>query len=152
MQISNHSPVTKCCTCEDGDGLEPHDNVTPMARWGAFLRAVRRTKRVGDYAHCAARLCIAIAKCLVSDLSAWVAGGDGRGVIGCMQEVSSDIMQEGTNVPLADRVALRPQKKDTFDLTSAGIFLEKPEYQKGVVELLKEFYPNRTVEGKNVYI
>ena len=44
------------------------------------------------------------------------------------------------------------KKKDTFDLTSASIFLEKPEYQKRVVELLKEFYPNRTVEGKNVKV
>ena len=43
-----------------------------------------------------------------------------------------------------------PQKKDMFDLTSARIFLEKPEYQKRVVELLKEFYPNRIVEGNNV--
>ena len=57
----------------------------------------------------------------------WVAGGDGRGVKGRMQEVWSDIVQEATNVPLADRVALRPQKKDTFDLMSARIFLEKPE-------------------------
>ena len=55
-----------------------------------------------------------------------------------MQEVWSDIMQ-AANVPLADRVALQPQKKDTVDLTSARIFLEKPEYQKRVVELLLEF-------------
>ena len=52
--------------------------------------------------------------------------------MGRMQEVWSDIMQEAANVPLADRVALRPQKKDTFDLTLARIFLEKPEYQKRV--------------------
>ena len=30
--------------------------------------------------------------------------------------------------------------------------MEKPEYQKRVVELLKEFYPNRTVEGNNVKV
>ena len=152
MQVSNYSPVTKCWTCDDGDSLEPHDNVPPMARQGAFLRALQRTKRVGDYAHCAARLCNAIAKRLASDLSAWVASGDGRGVIGRMQEVWSDIMQEAANVPFADRVALRPQKKDMFDLTPARIFLEKLEYQKRVVELLKEFYPNRTVDGKNVKV
>ena len=69
MQVSNYSPVTKCWTCEVGDSLELHDNVTPMARWGAVLRAVRRTKSVGDYAHCAAWLCNAIAKRLASDLS-----------------------------------------------------------------------------------
>ena len=101
IQVSSYSLVTKCWTCEDGDSLELHDNVTLMACWGAFLRAMRRTKRVGDYAHCAARLCNAIAKRLASDLSAWVAVGDGRGVLGCMQEVWSDIMQEAANVPLA---------------------------------------------------
>ena len=72
------------------------------------------------------------------------------GVIGRMQEVWSDIVQEPANVPLADGVALRPQKKDALDLTSARIFLEKPEHPKRVVELLKEFYPTCTVEGKNV--
>ena len=87
MQVSNYSPVTKCSTREDGDNLEPCDNITLMAPWGAFLRAPRRTKRVGACAHCAARFCNAIAKRLGSDLSAWVAGGDGRGVIGRMQEV-----------------------------------------------------------------
>ena len=61
-------------------------------------------------------------------------------------------MQEAANVPLAERVALRPQKRDTFDLMSARIFLQKPEFQKRVVELLKEFHPNRTVEGKNVKV
>ena len=40
MQVSNYSPVTKCWTSEVGDSLELHDNVTPMARWGAVLRAV----------------------------------------------------------------------------------------------------------------
>ena len=29
---------------------------------------------------------------------------------------------------------------------------KKPEYHKRVVELLKEFYPNRNVEGKNVRV
>ena len=69
-----------------------------------------------------------------------------------MQEVASDNMQEATNVPLADRVALRPQKEDTFDLTSARILFEKPEYQMRVLELLKEFYPNHTVGGKNIKV
>ena len=103
---------------------------------------------MGDYAHCAARLCNAIAKRLGSDLSAWVAAGDGRGIIGRMQEVWSQLMQEAADVPPTERVALRPQKKDTFDLTSARLFIETREYQRKVVELLKEFYPNRGVKNK----
>ena len=60
-------------------------------------------------------------------------------------------MQEAANIPLADRVALWPQTKDMFDLTSVKIFFGKAG-QTRVVELLKEFYPNRTVEGKNVKV
>ena len=75
---------------------------------------------MGDYAHCAARLCNAIAKRLGSDLSAWVAAGDGRGMIGRMQEVRSQLMQEA-NVPRTERVALRPQKKDTCTLREQGL-------------------------------
>ena len=45
MHVSNHSPVTECSTCEDGNSLEAHDNLKPMARWGVYLRALRRTKR-----------------------------------------------------------------------------------------------------------
>ena len=94
----------------DMDSLEPNDNVTALPRWGAFLRGMRRTKRVGDYAHCAARLCNAIAKRQGSDLSAWVAAGDGGGIIGRVQEVWSRLMQEAANVPLTERVAL-PKRK-----------------------------------------
>ena len=94
MQVS---PVTKCWTSDDGDSLEPHDNVTPMARGCTLFKAVRRTKSVGEYAHCAARLCHAIAKQLASDLSVCTAGGDGWGVMGRMQEVWSHILQDTAN-------------------------------------------------------
>ena len=79
--------VTKCRTYEDGKSLEPHNNLARVPRSDAFLRAVGRTKMVGDCAHCAAWLCNAIGKGLVIDLSAWVAEGDGRGVLEHMQQV-----------------------------------------------------------------
>ena len=152
MQVSNHSPDSKCWTCEDMDSLEPNDNAIALPRWGAFLRGMRGTKGVGDYAHCDARLCNTLAKGLGSDLSAWVAARDSRGIIGRMQEVWSQLMQEAANVPLNERIALRPQKKDTFDLMSARLLIENMEYQRKVVELLKEFYPNRSVENKNLRV
>ena len=37
MPVSNYGPVTKLWTCEDGDRIEPHDKVSAMARWVAFL-------------------------------------------------------------------------------------------------------------------
>ena len=51
-------------------------------------------------------------------------------------------MQASQNIPQADRVALRPTKKDAFDLTSARVFLNDTQYQQRVVDLLKEYYPN----------
>ena len=44
------------------------------------------------------------------------------------------------------------KKKDTFDLTSARVFLEKTEFHKRLVEFRKEFYLNRIVEGENVKV
>ena len=109
--------------------LESNDNVTALPGWGAFLRGMRR-----------------------SDLPAWVVAADRRGIIGRMQEVWSQLMQEAANVPPIKRVALQPQKKDTFDLRSPRLLTENREYQRKVVELLKEFYPNCSVENKNLRV
>ena len=69
MHVCNDSPDSKCWTCEDMDSLDPNDNVTAVPRSGrAFLRGMPRTKRVGDYAHGAARLCNTIAQRLGSYL------------------------------------------------------------------------------------
>ena len=38
-------------------------------------------------------------------------------MIGCLKDVWGDWMQASQNIAQADRVALRPTKKDTFDLT-----------------------------------
>ena len=121
------------------DSLETHDNITLLACWGAFLRAVRQTKRVGCYTHCVVHLCNAITKQLASDLLEWVAGGDGWGVIGHMQKMWSDIMQEAANGPLTDRVASRCREQIRLTLRPLEYFLEKKEIHKPVLELLKAF-------------
>ena len=65
------------------------------------------------------------------------------GVIVRLKDVWGDLMQASQNIPQADRVALRPTKKDAFDLTSARVFLDDTQYQHRVVDLLKEYYPDR---------
>ena len=112
-------------------------------RWGAFLRAIAPVRRVGDYAHATARLCNAVQKRLQQDVSSLVQKGDGRGVIGRLKDVWGDLMQASQNIPQAECVALHPTKKDTFDLTSVRVFLDDTQYQQRVVDLLKEYYPNR---------
>ena len=69
--------------------------------------------------------------------------GDRRGVIARLKDVSGDLMQASQNIPQADHVALGPTTKDSFDLTSAPVFLDDTKYQQRVVDLLKEYYPNR---------
>ena len=64
-------------------------------------------------------------------------------MIGRLKDVWGDLMQASQNIPQADRVALRPRKKDAFDLTSARVFLDDTQYQQRVVDPLKEYYPNR---------
>ena len=68
---------------------------------------------------------------------------DSWGVIGRLKDVWGDLMQASQNIPEADRVALRPTKKDAFDVISARVFLDDTQYQHRVVDLLKEYYPNR---------
>ena len=64
-------------------------------------------------------------------------------MIGRLKDVWGDLMQASQSIPQADRVALRPTKKDAFDLTSARVFLDDTQYQHRVVHLLKEYYPDR---------
>ena len=64
-------------------------------------------------------------------------------MIGRLKDVWGDLVQASQNIPQADRAPLRPTKKDAFDLTSARVFLDDTQYQQRVVDLLKEYYPNR---------
>ena len=54
------------------DGQIFFEGVNEQVRWGAFLRAIPPPRRVGDYAHATARLCIATQKRLQQDVSSWV--------------------------------------------------------------------------------
>ena len=130
LQIANYSPDGKCWSCDDHDSLEPVEGVNEQVRCGAFLRAIPPPRRVGDYAHATARLCHATQKRLQQDVSFWVQEGVGRGVIGRLKDLWGDLMQASQNIPQADRVALRPTKKDAFDLTSAHVFLDDTQYHK----------------------
>ena len=63
-------------------------------------------------------------------------------MIGRLKDAWGNLIQASQNILQADRVALRPTKKDTLDLTSARVFLDDTQYQQRVVNLLKEYYPN----------
>ena len=143
MQVANYSPYANCWSCDDHDTLEPTEGVNEQVRWGAFLRAMLPTRHVRDYAHATAHLCNATQQGLQQDVSFLVQEGDGRAVNGRLKDVWGDLMQASQNIPQADRVALRPTKKDAFDLTSARVFLDDTQYRQRVVDLLKEYYPNR---------
>ena len=107
---------------------------------GALLRLVGVIKRVG---YCAARLRNASAKRIGSDLLAWV--GHGPWFIGRMQECGHTLCKTVHMYPWLTFCPRNPKNKIHFHLPSARVFREKTVYQKHVLELLKEFYPNRTV-------
>ena len=89
-------------------------------------------------------------KRLQKDVSCWVQEGDGRGVIGCLKDVWGDLIEASQNIAQAKRVALRLTKKDAFDLTSARVFLDDAQYQQRVVDLIKEYYPNRRAPNEAI--
>ena len=142
MHVANYSPGGKGSSCDAHDSLEPVEGANEQVRWGAFLRAIPPLRHVGDYAHATARLCNATQNRLQQDVSSWVQEGNNREVTGRLKDVWGDLMQASQNIPQADRVALRPTKKDAFDLTSMRVFLDDTQYHQRVVDLLKEYYPN----------
>ena len=138
MLVATYPLDGKCWSCDDHDSLGPVDGVNEQLRLGAFLWAIRPPRRIGDYAYATVRLCNEAQKRLQQDVSSWVKQGDGRGVIGHLMDVWGDLMQASQNIPQVDRVAFRPTKKDTFDLTSALLFLDDTQYQQRVVDQLKK--------------
>ena len=73
-------------------------------------------------------------------------------MIGRLKDVWGDVMQASQNIPQEDRVALRPTKKDAFDLTSARVFLDDTQYEQRVVDLLKEYYPNHRAPNGTIKV
>ena len=53
------------------------------------------------------------------------------GVIGRLKDVWGDLMQASQNIPQGDRVALCLTKKDAFDLSSARVFVDDTNTNKG---------------------
>ena len=52
-------------------GVVPGTSVETHVRYGAFLRAVPPSRRVGDYAHAASRAVNAVFKRLLADAPVW---------------------------------------------------------------------------------
>ena len=140
MQSANYSQDTKCWSCDDHDSLELVEGVNEQVRLGAFLRSIPPSRHVGDYAHATARLCTATQKRVQQDVFRWVQEGDSLGVIGRLKDVWGDCMHASNNIRQADRVALRPTKKDAFDLTFACVFIDDTQR---IVGLLNDYYGNR---------
>ena len=53
---------------------------------------------------------------------------------------------------MSERIAMRPTKDGQFDITSSRFFLTRPTWQRRVVDLIREFYPGKRVDGHPCYI
>ena len=109
-------------------------------------------RRVGDYAHALARICNAVRKRLSVNVSEWVAGGQGRGCVGRLKEFWAEFTQEVARIPVSERIAIRPTKDGQFDITSSHFFRMNPIWQQRVVDLIREFYPQKRVQGHPYYV
>ena len=148
MGAGNHEPGKKCWLCNDHMSLEPSDSVLPVCRWGAFLRHVTPDRRPGDYAHANARNCTTLCKRTRADIVNWVANGQGsRRALTALNDLWGDITQEANRIPVGERVAMRPTKEGSLDITAARMFLDKAEFKKALVDILETYFPDVRVGG-----
>ena len=143
MQVANYSPDGNCWLCDDHESLEPVEGVNEEVLWEAFLRAIPPPGVLGTMPMQPPVFAMQPKRGCNKMSPRGRKKETGGGVIGRLKDVWGDLIQASQNFPQADRVTLRPTKKHSFDLTSARVFLDDTQYQHRVVDLLKEYYPDR---------
>ena len=124
MGCAGHTKLKCCCwhcdlAFEDfgGDNLHPSDFIISI-RWGAFLRSIPPTSRVGDMVHCCCRIVNAIFKRLCSDGRI----SQARALGPLLRSVVQSVMQAAAHIPSEIRDAPRPTKDSNFDLAGGRWF------------------------------
>ena len=117
MCVGHTKLKCRCWHCDlafedfGGDNLRPSDFIISV-RWGAFLRSIPPTRRVGDVVHCCCRIVNAIFKrlCLDGRIS------QARALGPLLRSVVQSVMQAAAHIPSEIRDAPRPTKDGNFDL------------------------------------
>ena len=115
-----------------GDNLHPSDFIISI-QWGAFLRSVPPTRRVGDIVPCCCRIVHGIFKRLCSDgriSQARALGPLLRSVVRSVMQAAAQIPSEITDTP-------RPTEEGNFDLAGGRWFVRDQANHAKIVQLIQ---------------
>lgn len=151
MTSSNPRPRCKCWCCSKPDSLDP---ILPdvECRWGAYLRTVTPDRRVGDCVHCSCRVANGFNKRLRASAPGWVnPGGSVRQLAADLGEVWKQLLDDALTIPAAERLAPRPTKSGTMDISTSKLFWTSRKTQNAVCDALARHCDSfRTAEGVHV--
>ena len=119
MLAGHHRTGRKCWLCNADLGDSEPVVTYPSVRYGAFLRVIPPERRIGDYNHCAARVCNTILKRLLA-MAEQVGLAPRRALLDLQQELEF----EAEKIPAAERIAPRKIKPGKLDLTQAKLLLQ----------------------------
>jgi hypothetical protein len=141
MLASNHLPGRACWLCPMDratlnllPNLIAQHRVEPVGILGTYLqRAIDPERRVGDYVHATHRIVNGVVKCLIG-----TAGGF-PGWAGAVKDVIIQARQDVAKVPIAERIAPRPTKADSLDMTASQVFLRDTRFHQRLVSIAREY-------------
>ena len=78
--------------------------------------------------------------------------GEGRVCVGRLKEIWAEFTQEVARIRISEHIAMRPMKDGQCGNTLSRSFLTQPLWQRRVVDLIREFYPQKRVEGHPYFV
>ena len=151
MEASNPKPRCKCWCCPADTSLQA---TLPdlECRWGAYLRTIMPARRVGDPVHCACRVANIFMKRLREAAPTWLdPGGSVRLLAADLLIIWQKLIDDALTIPAAERLAPRPTKKGTMDISTAKLFWSSRITQQAVCTVLERHCDNfRTASGVHV--
>ena len=138
LLAGNPSRVSKCWICDDDQSLLLFTGCMDGVRWGAYLRCIPVSRRVGDYVHATSRVLCILVKRLRKELHS-------RGIhpgVRALDAIVNDVKEACKGIPESERIAPRRAKEHTFDLTMALAFMAKPVWHGEMINVVKHYMPD----------
>lgn len=141
MAAGNHKQGCRCWVCELAfdefsvpEKFNPSDYMPPVPRWGAFLRCIPVTHRIGDWVHAACRIANAFLKRLRDDPRVTAQ----RALVSAIKDLIRTVTLDASHIPSDMRLAPRPTTEGKLDLTAARVFLRAPTRHAQLVRVLAD--------------
>lgn len=153
MAAGNPKKNCRCWNCdrrpeEFNIAWVPEDEMLPIARFGALIPCVPPVRRIGDTAHCTARVTTGFSKRLRA-----AAYAHSRAAGLAIKTYFSDLAQEAKKIPIAERVRQASRSKEhTLDITCAQMFCKSAELHAALVVLVKDMFPFKLKWGNGRWL